>query len=157
VKTKPAVGFVNVDLEIESSRPLNSLAEEMGSAVLVLYCGPSKGKWHLLALESSRWPHTADATVDSLCSVIEKLSVSGRRLWKSARSRVFDVGYFLPDGARAVRVVLKRETLARITRLGATVAFSCYPQDNIESNDSTNGRQPIRSKKKSTSSVGSRR
>ena len=153
MKTKRPVGFLNVDLEIESSRPLNSLAEEMGSAVLVLYSGPSKGKWHLLALESSRWPHTADATVDSLCSVIEKLSVGGRRLWKSARRRVFDVGYELPDGARAVRVVMKPEALARIARLGATVAFSCYR----EPNDSTNGRQPIRSKTKSTPSGGSRR
>lgn len=149
MKTKRPVGFVNVDLEIESSRPLNLLAEELGSAVLVLYCGPSKGKWQLLALESSRCPHTADAAVDLLCSVIEKLSVRGLRLWKSALSRVFDVGYALPDGARAVRVVLKPEALARITRLGATVAFTCYGRD---------ARQPIRSKKRSTSSAtGSRR
>ena len=147
MKTKRPIGFVNVDLEIESSKPLNSLAEEMGSAVLVLYCGPSKGKWHLLAIETSRWPQpqTADAAVDLLCSVIERLSVRGRRLWKSARRRVFDVGYELPDGARAVGVVLKPEAVARITRLGATVAFTCYGR---------NARQQIRSKKKSTSSAG---
>ena len=150
MKTKRPVGFLNVDLEIESSRPLNSLGEEMGRAVLVLYCGRSKGKWHLLSSESSRFPLTADAAVHLLCSVIERLSVRGRRLWDSARRREFDVGYELDAGVRGVRVALKPEAIARITALGATVAFTCYRPFNSEPDGSTNGLQPIRSKRKST-------
>jgi hypothetical protein len=47
--------FLNVDLEIESAKPLDSLATAMGRRVIVLYSGPSgKLNRHLLALESSR-------------------------------------------------------------------------------------------------------
>jgi hypothetical protein len=126
VKAKRPSGFLNVDLEIESSAPLESLSDEMGKAVLVLYSGPSKGKRHLLCLESSRWPNTPDAVAQALCSAVERLSADGRRKWDRATRKEFDVGYDLPTGIRAVHTTLKPETLQRIVALGATVAFTCY-------------------------------
>jgi hypothetical protein len=132
VKAKRPAGFLNVDLEIESSGLLDSLGEEMGKAVTVLYSGPSKGKRHLLSLESSRSPNTADAAARSLCSTVERLSAHGRTLWDRATRREFDVGYELPAGVRAAHVALQPETLRRIVALGATVAFTCYREDNSE-------------------------
>ena len=40
VKPKRQAGFLNVDLDIESSSPLDLLAEDMGRVVTVLHCGP---------------------------------------------------------------------------------------------------------------------
>ena len=129
--TRPP-GFQNVDLEIGSSDPLNTLSEEMGRTVLVLYSGPGKGKRHLLCLESARCWNTPDAAARALCSAVERLSIHGRRLWDRATLRHFDVGYELSSGARSVHASLRPDTLERVVALGATVAFSCYRADNRE-------------------------
>jgi len=152
MKNKRSVGFLNVDLEIESFGPLDSLCEEMGKAVTVLYSGPSTDKRYLLSLESSKSLNRADGAARALCSTIEGLSPTSRRLWDCATLRVFDVGYELSDGVRAVNVVLSPETLARIVALRATVAFTCYQHSNSEPDGAANGSQPIRSKPSSTSS-----
>lgn len=146
MKTPLPAGFLNVDLEIESADPLDLLGKEMGSAVVVLYSGPGKGKRHLYCLETSRWSNTADAAARMLCSAIEQLSADGRRLWDHAKRKEFDVGCGLPSGARAVHITLQQETLKRILALGATVAFTCYRDDSEDS--VAKGSQPIRQLKK---------
>jgi hypothetical protein len=147
VKTKRPAGFLNVDLEIESSGNLDLLTDEMGKAVLVLYSGPGSGKRRLLCLESSRWPNTPDAAARALCSAVERLSVRARKLWDRARRKEFDVGYELRIGVRALQVALQPETLKRIVALGATVAFTCYRDNDSEANGAVNGRQRIRLKR----------
>ena len=48
MKAKRLIGYLNVDLEIESSSPLDSLAEEIGRSVVVLHSGPGLiGKWSI--------------------------------------------------------------------------------------------------------------
>lgn len=126
MKISPSTGFLNVDLEIEASFPLDVLEAEMGQAVIALYCGPGKPKRFLLCLESPRWPRNPDSAAKDLCSVIERLSDKGKRLWKRAQRKEFDVGYEMAEGERAVQASLKHETLQRIVALGATVAFTCY-------------------------------
>jgi hypothetical protein len=130
VKAKRPSGFLNVDLEIASSSSLEPLTDEMGEAVLVLYSGPGKGKGCLLCLESSRWPNTPNASARDLCRAVERLSVRARRVWDRARRKEFNVGYELRTGVRAVQVTLRAETVRRIVALGATVAFTCYRDDN---------------------------
>jgi hypothetical protein len=148
VKAKLPTGFLNVDLEIESSGSLNSLGEEMGKALLVLYSGSYKGKRHLLSLESSRSLITADAAARSFCSTVERLTVRGRKLWDRAVRKEFDFGYELPVGVPAVNVALKPATLRRIVALGATVAFTCYRRDDSQPEGVAKGSQPIRSAQK---------
>ena len=131
MKVKP-IGFLNVDLEIKSSKPLDSLAEEMGASVFVLHSGLGNDTPHLLCLESSGDPNTADAAARALCSAVEQLSPRGRKLWDRAKRKTFDVGYELPPDARNIRVVLERAMLKRILGLGATVAFTCYPGDDMQ-------------------------
>ncbi len=158
VKAKRPAGYLNVDLEIVSYGSLDSLAEEMGKAVLVLYSGPGKGRQRLLCLESLRWPNSPDAAARELCRAIDRLSPGVRRVWECARRKEFNVGYELPTGLRAVQVTLQPETVRRIIALGGTIAFTCYRDDNSEPDGPTNGSQPIRARQNRTSSAaGSRR
>ncbi len=140
---KRPVGFLNVDLEIVSSRSLEPLAQEMGKAVIVLYSGPGKGRSHLLCLEDSRWSNTPDAAARALCAAVERLSVRGRRLWKQAKRKEFNVGYDLIEGARLVQTALKRETLKRIVALDATVAFTCYRGERSKTGGPPSRIQPV--------------
>ncbi len=151
MKRKRPAGFLNVDLEIASFSSLDSLAEEMGKAVLVLHSGPGVARERLLCLESSHWPNTPDAAVRELCRAVERLSPVVRRVWERARRREFNVGYELRTGLRSVQVALEPETVKRIVVLGATVAFTCYRADNSGPGGPANGSQPIRSRRNRTS------
>jgi len=118
--------FLNVDLEIESTAKLNSLAADMGKRVTILYCGPSgTAKRHLLKLENSRQYKGPDAATHALCAIIESLSPAARRVWDAA-SKVFDIGYELRPNERASRFTLRSDTLQRVASLGATLAVSFY-------------------------------
>src|SRR5919109_3421392 len=151
LKTTRPTGFLNVDLDIESSGPLDSLAEEMGSAITVLHSGPGRGRRHFLRLESAREADTPDTAVRDLCRAAERLSARGRRVWDRAKHKEFNVGYELRTGIRAVEVTLLPATVKRIVALGATVAFTCYPADNSEPDGPASGSQPIRSPRNRTS------
>jgi hypothetical protein len=124
--TKRPVGFLNVDLDVVSSRDLEPLAQAMGKAVIVLYSGPGKGKSHFLVLEDSRWSNTPDAAALALCSAVERLSGRSRQLWDGAKRKEFNLGCDLIDGARWMQTGFRWQTLKRIVALGATVAFTCY-------------------------------
>ena len=116
--------FLNVDLEIWSASNLDSLAAEMGKRVWVLHCGPAP-KRHLLAVEISRWRKDPDSAIHALCAMVEKLSPASCRIWKAARKQ-FDVGYELRTAERSSRFALRPDTLARVSRLGASLAVTYY-------------------------------
>lgn len=121
--------FLNVDLEIESALKLDLLAAAMGKRVLVLHSGPGPRKRHLLALESSREQKGADATIHALCAAVESLPPAARRVWSAAARKEFDVGHELRPSERSSRFTLRPDTLERVARLGATLAFTCYRRD----------------------------
>jgi hypothetical protein len=118
--------FLNVDLEIESASKLDSLVTAMGKRVLVLHSGPGSTKRHLLALEILRDQKGADATIHALCAVVEGMPPAPRRAWNAAARKEFDVGYQLRPSERLLRCTLRRDTLERMARLGATLAITCY-------------------------------
>jgi hypothetical protein len=157
VKIKRSTGYLNVDVDVESSRPLEGLAEEIGDAVVVLHVGPITRRRFMLRMESRREAATPDTAARDLCKAIERLSARGRELWDAAKYKEFNVGFDLPTGVRVVEAKLQPETVSRIVALGATVAFSCY-RDDSEPDGAANGSQPIRSETNRTSpAAGSRR
>jgi hypothetical protein len=91
--------LLNVDLVIYSRASLAVLGAEFEKRACVLHCGPFGGG-HVLALESNRSFKTPDATVRALCTAIGGLSVEGKRLWRAAYRKEFDVGYDLVPGER---------------------------------------------------------
>lgn len=132
VKTKPLPAFLNVDLDVVSSRSLECLAKQLGNGAMVLHSGPI-GRRHLLRVESSRSRRTPDSAVRDLCRAIEALPSEVRRVWDDAEKKEFNVGFELKTDLREVQVPLKPETVKRIAGLGATVAFTCYREDDCGS------------------------
>ena len=85
--------FINVDLEIWSRTDLAALARALEPRSLILYAGRSRRKF-LVAIEAKSSRLTSpERTMWSLLELIESLPPAARRSWKSAESRVFNVGY----------------------------------------------------------------
>ena len=122
--------FRNVDLEIVSISRLESLAEEMGDPVSVMYCGPYEGRRKLLAVDAGTMFKNPDAAIHALCRVAESLSPESRRIWDRAR-KVFDVGCNVHPSTDAPRIELRADTLARVAALGASIGFTSYPSDEL--------------------------
>lgn len=121
--------FLNVDLDIESERPLRSLACELGNRVCVMFSGRMRDR-HCLYLETGRAEKSQDATINALCALIEGLSTSGKRVWDAAERREFDIGYESRlSSQRAHRFRIRPNTLRRVAMLGASVAVTLYRQE----------------------------
>ena len=121
--------FLNVDLEIWSAAKLDSMAAEMGHRVSVLHCGPAPKRF-LLAVETAslRSRKDPDAAIHALCAIVESLSPKSRRVWQKAR-KVFDVGYETEGFERLFQFSLRPETIARVAKLKAGLAFSYYQKE----------------------------
>jgi hypothetical protein len=158
VRVKPPPGFKNVDLEIVSRSKLDAIETAVSDSAHVLYSGPVRKGIFLLSLECNVYPKDADAAISRLCAAVDRLRQSERRIWERALRRTFDVGYDIPRGIATVHVALRPETLEQVAAIGATLAFTCYRDDNSEPDGPANGSQPIRSETNRTSSAaGSRR
>ena len=100
----------------------------MGESVVVLYCGREGRGHHLLTLEFGRYSKSAVVTANALCKVVENLPPSARKVWDSAEAR-FDFGYELRPGERMLNFSLPPKLIARIAKLGAHLAVTCYRFD----------------------------
>jgi hypothetical protein len=86
-----ATHFLNVDLDIYSSRDLQALVTALGQKVMVLYVGRIR-RTHRAHLELAKSTKTADATIRGFCALIEALPKVERHLWNAARVRDFNIG-----------------------------------------------------------------
>lgn len=119
--------FHNVDLEIESRSSLDLLVKELGRKVLVLHSDWIGNDRYLLSLETARDAKNADATINALCSVVERLSPKAKRLWNAALRKEFDIGY--ENRSFPSRFTLRAGTVKRVAKLGATLAVTCYERN----------------------------
>jgi hypothetical protein len=141
--------FINDDLEVWSRRDLSALGQAVEPLALVLYVGKSRRK-HLVALETKETRLTSpEATMWALLKVIGSLPRVARAAWKSADSRVFNVGYqaeeFVtllherPPGsgrwyakdprkaAQALVTTLSPKLIQAVARAGGTITTTIYP------------------------------
>lgn len=126
MKAQRPPGFLNVDLEIESSSPLSPLEHELSNSTITLYSGPGPKKRHLLCLECALWPENPDQAISLLCEAIEGLSTRGHKSWERAKKKQFDIGFEMIPKNPMARTILNPESVARIVALNATIAFTCY-------------------------------
>jgi len=133
-KSRPKANFLNVDLEIESMRKLDSLAAEMGERVLVVHRGlGARSKSHLLCVEinGSFWKSNPDRIIHAFCDLIRTLSPAGRKIWNAAKKE-FNVGFELLADERCSEFSLRADTLQRIVETGAGLAVTYYNRGVIE-------------------------
>jgi hypothetical protein len=150
VKAQRPPGFLNVDLEIESSSPLGPLEHELSTSTITLYSGPGPKKQHLLCLECALWPENPDQAISILCEAIENLSTRGHKSWERAKKKQFDIGFELIPKTPMARAKLNTESVARIVALNATIAFTCYqsPGTNIPETETVAKKSKPRTKAK---------
>ena len=120
--------FLNVDLQISSKNDLKSLARELGRRVLVLYCGRAV-RGYLLALETARNYKNPDRNIAAFCALIEALSSKGKRAWRAAQKREFDIGYDAVPGQRYSHVELNADSIERICKVAGSVAVTFYIEE----------------------------
>jgi hypothetical protein len=118
--------FLNVDLEVSSASDLSWLVEELGEDVTNLYCGPAQG--HFLAtFEAKPLFGDPDTLIGYLCGLVEALPDQRRRVWNQAFLKIFDIGYEAGNEPPAYQSDLRPETLAAVTRIGASLRVTIYP------------------------------
>ena len=125
-------GFLNVDLEIDSTTKLEPLVKELEDKVFILYSGPGPNpKHHFLVVESKSEHKDPDSAIRALCSIVEELPPASRRIWAKAK-KVFDVGYIFDPEGQSMGFSLETKTLQRITGCRAKLAMTCYGNDFAE-------------------------
>jgi hypothetical protein len=124
--------FLNVDLELTSRATLDPVVQELGESVFVLHSGRPRGKkaghFVVMEIEERYRVRNPDKFINALCSLLEKLTPSNRRLLKGTR-KVFDVGFELLPKEKRIEYAFAPETLRRVAALGASMAVTCYRND----------------------------
>ena len=119
--------YLNVDLDIESTHDLRPLVRALRADVFALHSEKFESGY-VVRLESVRDHRGPDDAIKALCEAVQRLPASRRKLWDSARKKVFDVGYEGSPKARVWYAAFRTATLRRITELGAAFAISFYPR-----------------------------
>src|SRR5690348_2906977 len=91
--------FLNVDLEIFSKADLKPLAVALRRNLDPHHLGMEFGK-HKAYFDLLKQPKTPDAGIIRYCKLIQKLPPDQRKLWDSAESRSFDIGFEGPKKGR---------------------------------------------------------
>jgi hypothetical protein len=126
--------FLNVDLDLESTKPLDKLIAELGDKVDVLHNGPLNRVAHYAALEINEGKdNDPESIINAFCKRIEKLSPSSKAIWKKCTARRFDIGVLSSTTSRkefkGLRLDLQSKTLGRVAALSAQVVFTIYPKN----------------------------
>jgi hypothetical protein len=124
-----ATEFLNVDLDLESTKSLDALLADFGDDVHVLYHGPSDDQTNLVALEVYEGDdEDPDSIINVFCDLIDKLSTKGRAAWQSCSMRRFDIGFESGTSGHPLCVDLNPKTLQRVADLSASIGVTIYPK-----------------------------
>ena len=124
---KPQTRYLNVDLDVASSVPLEGLVAAMGPRVLVLHVGRHGTSCEAhVELGTSHTDVSPDKAIRGLVRIVERLPVRERRVWDSALSREFNIGIEAGLRPHAFEVRLEPSTVQALVGVGATVVVTVY-------------------------------
>jgi hypothetical protein len=116
--------FLNVAFVVYSNLDLEPLVAAMGRREDVLFLG-REHRANKACLRVSGMPRTPEAAIRRFCKLINALPPSARKLWFSARSRIFDVGIdSVPKGSYWFEI--SAQTTAEAAKLDAIIAVTVY-------------------------------
>jgi hypothetical protein len=119
--------FLNVDLDILSRIPLESLVEAFGQKVIVLHVGRWGRRYGArVEMADSGHQQDADRLVRRLVGLVKKLPRSIRRLWKEAQSREFNVGIQAGLKPRVFELRFQPATLEAVAAVGGRIVITVY-------------------------------
>ena len=121
--------YVNVDLDILSSVPLDTLVQAMGEETFVLYVGGERRKYEAHLELASSHDMSADQTIIALTRLIQRLPRRHRKVWDSAKSRAFNVGIGAGLEPHGFELLLQRRTLEAICAVDGALVVTVYAPD----------------------------
>jgi hypothetical protein len=122
--------YVNVDLDVYATVPLDGFVQALGDEALVLYVGGKRRKYEAhVELASSRMAMSADDTIIGLIRLIRRLPGVHRKIWNSAQRRQFNIGIDAGLEPHGFELRLQHGTLKAITDVRGVVAITVYAPD----------------------------
>jgi hypothetical protein len=124
--------FLNVDLELESNRSLDLIAQQFGDNVSVLHNGPLNDIPYLLAMEVYAGDdHDPESIIDAFCDLVENLPPKAKASWRQCTARRFDIGIESAAGVAkrfgALCLSISPQTMKRVAALSAEIVITVYP------------------------------
>lgn len=120
--------FLNVDLDIWSASPLDSLVRAFGNNVVVLHAGSEgrRGYGAHLELARSGSSEDADRLIRSFVRLVAKLPRQARASWDRARRRDFNLGIEAESEPYSYELPIQPETLAAAASVNARLVVTVY-------------------------------
>lgn len=115
----------NVDLEIGTKATVRALAEELSDRLLAMYTGRLRGL-NRAHYEVETLTKTADATIRGFVRILKRLSPAGKRAWKKATVRDFNIGIQCEREPRYFEVAIDAATLSEVAKLGGRIVVTVY-------------------------------
>ena len=132
MKTEARTRFLNVDLDIFSTVPLDKIVESFGEKVTVLYCG-RWGKLYSAHVETfdSGWRGNPTTIIRQLVALVKVLPPTARELWDHAKSRQFNIG--IQGGSRSplYELRLSPKTINEVVSVNGTIIFTVYAPEHV--------------------------
>jgi hypothetical protein len=122
--------YVNVDLEIGSSRKLDVLAAELDKKLFSLYRGRYGGLYRAhYETTSMRASRTPTGTILALVRVLKRLSPAAQRAWRAARVRDFNIGFQASFEPRHFEAAIDPGAIKQVAALGGRIVITVYAPD----------------------------
>jgi hypothetical protein len=117
--------FLNVDLDVYASEPLDALVAAFGKDVIVLHVG-KEGRRYSAHLELAVVGRDPNRALRRFAARVASLPPAALRLWKRAAVREFNVGVQSAIGPHRFEWRIDSETLMAIARVNARLGTTVY-------------------------------
>jgi len=119
--------YLNVDVDVLASRPLNALIAAFGNRIHVHYCGRERGQYSAhFSLGSMRQSASLDSAIRGLVELVKRLPATAYRLWERATERTLNVGIQSGIRPRSREFEISRARVQAVADIGASIVFTVY-------------------------------
>ena len=122
---KNATRFLNVDLDIKSKSPLDSLVKAFGRRVVTLPVG-KEGREYGAHLELATESASPDLLLRRFVTLVDRLPRSAKLQWNRARAREFNVGIQAGAKPHSLELRLEPATLRAVAGVRARIGLTVY-------------------------------
>jgi hypothetical protein len=119
------IRYITTDLEFESASDLSQIVDELSNAVLIHH-SDWIGDVYRVALGLADSDTTPDDAVSFYCSLVEKLSDSGKALWSGCTRRVVDIAFESGTEPESHTYQIPESLVRRVSVLGMSIAITIY-------------------------------
>ncbi len=117
------MGFLNIDLDLESEHDLSPLLKAWAGRVALMRNKLSAGR-HQVSIATGQVG--VDAVLQGYAALVSGLGEVERQLWSGARERVFDFGFACEEGAAQCQIALSEQQVQRVAELGGRLVVTLY-------------------------------